>query len=152
MKLFIASDHAGYALKTEIVKRKDVEWIDLGPISEDSVDYPLFAQKLSRAVLDARVGDELLEPCGVLICGSGVGMSIAANRFKGIRAALALREDVATLSRAHNGANVLCLGARLVSAPEALKILDAWMKTPFEGGRHGRRVSQIEHPRKEGEE
>ncbi|MBS1982581.1 MAG: RpiB/LacA/LacB family sugar-phosphate isomerase [Bdellovibrionales bacterium] len=145
MKLFIASDHAGFELKGELIKsRPDVEWIDLGPSSADSVDYPDYAQKLTTRMLQECRGDALLKPCAVLICGSGVGMSIAANRTHGVRAVLALREDVAVLSRQHNASNVLCLGSRLVSQTEASKILSAWLGASFEGGRHERRVAKMD--------
>lgn len=144
MRLWIASDHAGFNLKQELLKDKSIEWIDLGPQGVDSVDYPLYADKLCQKVLAETSDKERLGPCGVLICGSGVGVSISANRFKGIRAVLALREDVAVLSRQHNASNVLCFGERLIPAPEAKKILQAWLRTDFEGGRHERRVNQID--------
>lgn len=144
MKLFIASDHAGVDLKAEFCRRKGVEWVDLGPASADSVNYPDFAQKLCREVLKANSGDALLQPCGVLICGSGVGMSIAANRFEGIRAVLTSDEEIARLSREHNASNILCLGARFTPPDRALRILDTWLATPFAGGRHLTRVQLMD--------
>lgn len=154
MKLFIASDHAGYELKAEMMKSEPVregsepmpavEWIDLGPSDAASVDYPNFAAQLSQKILSERSRDERLQPCGVLICGSGVGMSIAANRFDGIRAVLAQSAQVAKLSREHNASNVLCLGARLTPAKEAREILKTWLNTKFEGGRHERRVDLMD--------
>lgn len=146
MKLFIASDHAGVELKTRLIeagKSRGIEWVDLGPATTDSVDYPDYAHDLCKRILAEKKGDELSQPCGVLICGSGVGMSIAANRHKGIRAVLALRKDVAVLSRQHNAANVLCLGARLMNESTAFEILNAWVGTSFEGGRHQNRVDKI---------
>lgn len=147
MKLFIASDHAGFELKAQLMKlgaSVGVTWEDLGPTTAESTDYPVYAQKLAEAVLHNKTREELLEPCGVLICGSGVGVSIAANRFEGIRAVLTLDAETAVLSRQHNASNVLCLGARLIQPEVGLEILRAWLKTPFEGGRHERRVQLIE--------
>lgn len=149
MILWIASDHAGFALKEELKKTnklagQNIEWKDLGPTDETSTDYPLHAQKLTREIKAHKVGAELLEPCGVLICGSGVGVSIAANRVKGIRAVLAASEEVAKLSRQHNASNVLCLGSRLTASDLAKEILKTWLATPFEGGRHEKRVQLID--------
>ena len=150
MRLWIASDHAGFPLKQELIKESisgiEIEWIDLGPMNTDSVDYPQYAETFCRELIKGTSLRERLEPCGVLICGSGVGMSMAANR--NIRAVLALREDVAKLSREHNASNVLCLGARLVSPAEARKIFKAWIETPFEGGRHEKRVKQMDEFRR----
>ncbi len=147
MKIFIGSDHAGFALK-EVLKKEarkfGVEFDDQGTHSEDSVHYPDFARKVCEGILATKKGAELLEPCGILVCGSGVGVSIAANRMKGIRAVNALREDQATLSRQHNASNVLCLGARLTSAEEALSITKAWLAAKFEGGRHLTRIELMD--------
>ena len=149
MRLWIASDHAGFPLKKKFVEnasRWGVTWIDLGTDSEEqSVDYPQFGESLARAVIAGTQEDERLKPCGVLICGSGVGVSIAANRFAQVRAVLALRADVAKLSREHNASNVLCLGARILNFEEAVEIFETWLATPFEGGRHQRRVDQLTH-------
>jgi ribose 5-phosphate isomerase B len=151
VKLFIAADHAGFERKQELVARfregpngEQIEWVDLGPSDASSVDYPAYGQKLARRVLESTDAAARLGPCGVLICGSGVGISIAANRFKGIRAVLAASPEVAVLSRQHNASNVLCLGARLTPRETAEDILRAWLATAFEGGRHERRVSLLD--------
>jgi ribose 5-phosphate isomerase B len=139
--ILLAADHAGYALKTELVTHlADLGWApeDLGTDSPDSVDYPDYAARLSEAVAAGRA------PVGVLICGAGIGMSIAANRFPRVRAANCLTEKMAALAREHNDANVLCLGSRLLQPTQAKKILWTFLETPFGGGRHQRRVEKIE--------
>ena len=146
-KLWIASDHAGVALKSFLQKQlPQVSWIDLGPATADSVDYPDYAQQLCKAVLlDAKQNpSHATEPNGILICGSGVGMSISANRFKDIRAVLAESSQVAVLSRQHNASNVLCLGSRILSESQALEITSKWLATVFEGGRHQKRIDKID--------
>ncbi|MAM33953.1 MAG: ribose 5-phosphate isomerase B [Micavibrio sp.] len=139
MKMLIASDHAGYDLK-ETLKGSfsDFTWIDLGPDSKDSVDYPDYAHKLANALMEGQAD------LGVLICGSGIGISMAANRHKGVRAALCTNGLMARLSRQHNNANVLVLGERLTGIDVAKDCLDEFLKTEFEGGRHERRVNKIE--------
>jgi ribose 5-phosphate isomerase B len=145
MKLWIAADHGGFELKAKLkAKFPHVEWVDLGTHSADSVDYPSFAQDVCTKILAAKKDEELLEPCAVLVCGSGVGVSIAANRFPKIRAVLAWSDEVAKLSRQHNAANVLCLGGRLISESQASTILETWLKTAFEGGRHSGRIEKID--------
>ncbi len=136
----IAADHAAFQLKEQLVtvlKANGFEVKDLGCHSKESVHYPLYAQELARYVLtnDCR---------GILICGTGIGMSIAANRFKGIRAALCHSVDYAKLSREHNNSNVLVLGARFTSLEEAKAITDAWLNTEFLGGRHQERLVLID--------
>lgn len=146
-QLWIGSDHAGFELKERLKAagaRLGIEWTDLGPANKDSVNYPDYAHAVSAAVLKARQGTARLEPAAVLICGSGVGMSIAANRHEGIRAVLAWSPEVAELSRRHNASNVLCLGERLIKPELAEAILAAWLAAPFEGGRHQTRVDLIE--------
>lgn len=147
MKLRIASDHAGFELK-ELLKSefKDIEWVDLGPANTDSTHYPKYAQKLCEEVLDNTPPEELHKygPLGILICGSGVGMSMQANRYMGIRAALCWNPEVAQLSRQHNGSNVLCLSARLVDAATNKEILRKWLETAFEGGRHAERIRMLD--------
>ena len=139
MKLAIASDHAGFYLKEDIKQAfSDIEWKDFGAYSEDSVDYPDTGTPAAQSVLSGECEK------GILICGSGIGMSIVANRLKGIRAALCNTTEIARLSRQHNDANVLVLAGRFTPTPLALDIIDIWLKTPFEGGRHQRRVSKIE--------
>jgi ribose 5-phosphate isomerase B len=141
MNVAIGSDHAGFKLKNEMLVyllEKGIELQDFGPDSADSVDYPDFAHKVAESVADGE--NEL----GILICGSGNGVCITANKHKGIRAALAWEEEIASLARQHNNANVLCVPARFVSKNKAFKIVDAWLDATFEGGRHQNRVSKIE--------
>ena len=141
MKFFIATDHAGVAIKHDVIlmlKDKGHEIIDLGPFSDERVDYPDFAHLVSREVL-THEGTQ-----GILICGSGIGMSLAANRHTGIRAALCHDAYTAQMARAHNDANILCFGQHIVGLGVIESMLDAWCKTPFEGGRHGCRVAKIE--------
>jgi ribose 5-phosphate isomerase B len=145
MQLFIASDHAGFDLKEDIKKIfPQIKWIDLGTHTKDSTPYPQHAKKLCDKILEKKESTSLTEPQGVLICGSGVGVSMQANRFKEIRAALCWNEEVAKLSRQHNASNVLCLGARLISAQMASAILKTWLETPFEGGRHLERIKMMD--------
>lgn len=140
MQYFIASDHAGVDFKAHIVemfKSRGHEIVDLGPSCKDRVDYPDFAAKVCQKVL-ANEGSK-----GVLICGSGIGMSMAANKFDGIRAALCHNEYSATMARAHNDANVLCLGERVSGLGIVEAIVNAWLDAEFEGGRHEGRVEKI---------
>ncbi len=141
MQYFIATDHAGFAIKErvkEIVRSLGHEITDLGPDSDARVDYPDFAHKLATAVLENEGS------FGILICGTGIGMSLAANRHAGIRAALCHDAYTAEMARAHNDANVLCFGERVVGLGVAESILKAWNDTAFEGGRHTGRVAKIE--------
>jgi ribose 5-phosphate isomerase B len=141
MKFYIATDHAGLDLKdytVELLKTKGHEVIDLGPFSKDRVDYPDYAVKVSEAVLADK------EAQGILICGSGIGMSMAANRHSGIRAALCHDAYTAAVARGHNDANVLCFGERIIGKGVCESILDAWIAGSFEGGRHIQRVAKIE--------
>lgn len=138
-KVFVASDHAGFELKNLLIERYDkVDWVDLGPFNSDRVDYPDFAHDLCAHLLN-----ENPKSIGVLICGSGQGMAIAANRHRHIRAALCWNTDIAKLSREHNNANVLCLGARFTQINEAVDILDVFLRSQFEGGRHTQRVGKM---------
>ena len=141
MKFYVATDHAGIDLKditVEMLRSKGHEVEDLGPFSKDRVDYPDYAVKVCEAVL----ADETAH--GILICGSGIGMSMSANRFHGIRAALCHDAYTATMARAHNNANVLCFGERVVGVGVAESIIDSWIAGSFEGGRHAGRVEKIE--------
>ena len=141
MKFYIATDHAGIDLKdytVELLKAKGHEVVDMGPFSKDRVDYPDFAHKVAEAVLADSVAQ------GILICGSGIGMSMAANRHVGIRAALCHDAYTATVARGHNDANILCFGERVVGKGVAESILDAWIAGSFDGGRHCGRVEKIE--------
>lgn len=140
-KIFIASDHAGFDLKAALVKyieSKDISIEDCGCHSKDSVDYPDYAQTVAKKVLEDKNAE------GILICGSGIGMDIAANRFKGIRAALIYEPELAVLSRTHNNSNVLVLAARFTPVDKAKKIFDTWLDTKFEGGRHQTRVDKMD--------
>ena len=139
-KIIIAADHGGYPLK-EAIKRHLTEMglivTDIGTDDDHAVDYPDFGSKAASAVSDG------LFPRGILICGSGVGMSIVANRFPGVRAALCLDEESARLSRMHNDANILVLAGRKTDPETAFRIIRTWLTTPFEGGRHQRRLDKI---------
>ena len=141
MNLVIACDHAGYELK-ENVKKQLAEWghnvIDCGTDSTDSCDYPVFAKALCKEINDGNA--EL----GILICGTGIGMSMAANKVKGIRAAVCSDCFSAKFTRAHNNTNVMCLGARVLGEGLALELIDIFLKTPFEGGKHLRRINMLE--------
>jgi ribose 5-phosphate isomerase B len=136
-KFAIASDHAGLNLKRFVIEQiKEAEWVDFGPQSFDSVDYPDFAEKACRAVTGGQCERALL------ICGSGIGMSIAANKIDGIRAAHSESTITARLSAEHNNANVLCIGERITGQTHALEMVRAWMKAKFEN-RHQKRVDKI---------
>jgi ribose 5-phosphate isomerase B len=139
-KIALAADHGGVELK-DILKKyleeKGLDVLDLGTHGAESVDYPDFAAALATALADGRAGR------GVVICGTGIGISIAANRHSHIRAALCHNGLTARLARAHNDANVLALGARVIGVEVARDCLDEFLKTPFEGGRHARRVAKL---------
>ena len=137
MKIYIGSDHAGYDLKEEIVKylSKEYEVINCGPFNKDSVDYPDYAVKVCSEIKEDVVG--------ILVCYTGIGMSMAANKFKGVRAALVGIPEDAVLTREHNNANVLCLSAKNTSVDVALEIVDKFLNTDFTYGRHERRVNKI---------
>lgn len=138
MKLAIASDHAGYPLKEALKKAfPQYQWEDFGTHSSDSMDYPDTGSPAAEAVASGACAR------GVLICGSGIGMSIVANKVEGIRAALCVNTDIARLSRMHNDANILVLAGRFTAIPYAIEILDAWLHTDFEGGRHQTRIDKI---------
>jgi len=137
----LGCDHAGFPLKDSVrryLEGKGVEVVDVGCPSEESVDYPVFGAAVARRISKGEASR------GIIICGSGVGMSMVANRFKGVRAVLANDLYTARLSRQHNDANALCLGARIVGPGLALEIIKTFMETPFEGGRHQRRVDMID--------
>ena len=137
--IFIASDHAGLDMKNHMIGRYPfLPWKDLGTNSSDSVDYPDYAAKLCE-----EMQPRLKDACGILVCGSGQGMAIRANRFPFIRAALCWNEEIAQLARQHNDANVLCLAGRHLPFQIAEKILSAYLQTDFEGGRHQKRVDKL---------
>ena len=147
MKIAIGADHAGVSAKEEIknvIRALGHQVVDLGTTSEVSVDYPDYAEKVARAVV-AGEADR-----GVLICGTGIGMSIAANKVAGIRAALVTDEKTAELSRAHNDANIFCAGARTLPVLKIAEALKVWLATPWEGGRHQRRIEKIGRMEKSG--
>jgi len=142
MKISIGSDHGGFELKEFIKKyliEKGYEIEDEGCFSRESVDYPDYGKKVAKKVSVGEV------PIGILSCKSGIGMSIVANRFKNVRAALCNNEESAYMSRAHNNANILVLGAQYITFDQASKILATWLSTEFEGGRHLRRITEIDN-------
>jgi ribose 5-phosphate isomerase B len=139
-KVITASDHAGLALRAEVVRAataRGFEVEDAGPFGSESVDYPDYARKVAEAVAAGRAR------FGVLVCGTGIGMSIAANKTNGVRAALCTTEFEARMARAHNDANVLCLGERVVGTGLGGAIVSAFLAEPYEGGRHARRLEKI---------
>ena len=138
-RIFLASDHAGFVLKqkiSEFLTSKGINILDLGTKNSSSVDYPDFAHMLAKKM-------KTKDSIGILVCGSGIGMSMAANRHKNIRAALCHNIKSAKLSRMHNNANVIAIGSRLIKKDLAIKCVNTFLKTPFEGGRHLRRVKKI---------
>ncbi len=140
MKIALASDHAGYAEKERLkplLRELGVEFEDLGAASEESVDYPDYARRVAEAVARGSVEQ------GLLVCGSGTGMAIAANKVQGVRAAVAWSEETARLARKHNDANVLAIGARTTPEEDIPKIVRAWFETLFDGGRHAARIEKI---------
>ena len=141
-KIIIASDHAGFELKKIFIDNSEIKsrFLDLGPFSSESVDYPDYAKKLSLLIQTSEYKK------GVLICGSGIGMSMVANRFDNVRAALCMNQEMARLSRQHNNANILSLPARFISIKETKDIVEQFLKAKFEEGRHKRRVDKIPCP------
>lgn len=140
MKIALASDHAGFAEKEKLkplLTELGIDFSDLGTLSEESVDYPDYAQRVAEQVAEGYVDQ------GVLVCGSGTGMAITANKVPGVRAAVAWSEETARLARQHNDANVLAIGARTTPQGEIPKIVRAWFDTAFAGGRHSERVKKI---------
>jgi ribose 5-phosphate isomerase B len=147
VKIALGADHAGFRLKDAVREHLVTaghETVDYGTASDESTDYPDYGAPAARAV--ARGEAER----GILVCGSGVGMCMVANKVRGVRAALVWHPEIARLSRQHNDANVLCLPARFVGIEQALEIVDAWLATAFEGGRHGRRVEKMMRMEQEG--
>ena len=141
MKIALASDHAGYAEKERLkplLNELGLDVQDLGTVSEDSVDYPDYARKVAEEVAEGRADQ------GVLVCGSGTGMAMTANKVRGVRAAVAWSEETARLARQHNDANVIAIGARTTPAGQIPAIVRAWFSADFEGGRHTERVGKIE--------
>ena len=140
MKIFISSDHAGFYLKNEIINnlnKTKYKIINLGPYNDNSVDYPIFAKKVAKKVSKNK------SYFGILVCGSGTGMAMAANKVKNIRAAMCYNVENTKLSRLHNNANIITVGYRLTSKNLAIKLINIFLKTKFEGGRHMRRIKSI---------
>ena len=140
-KILIGSDHGGFKLKGIIInhlKEEGYDIQDFGCYSEESCDYPVIAKEVAKAVLEN-------SGRAILVCGTGIGMSIAANRFKGIRASHCTDTFTARMTRMHNDSNILCLGERITGAGLALDIVDIWLKTDFEGGRHLNRINMLEN-------
>lgn len=141
MKIAIASDHGGFALKETIkdyLNGRNIEVLDLGTNSEDSVDYPVYGKACAEAVASGEAER------GIVCCGTGIGISIAANKVKGIRCGLCTSVEMAELTRKHNNANMLALGGRTTAPELALQITEAWLDTEFEGGRHQRRIDMLD--------
>lgn len=141
VKVAVGSDHGGFEYKAKIIdylKEHNFEYEDVGTFTKESCDYPIIAKKVANKVVSGEADK------GILICGTGIGMSIAANKVKGIRAALCSDTFSARATRAHNNSNILCLGERAIGECLALDIVDVWLHTKFEGGRHQRRIDEIE--------
>ena len=141
VKVAVGSDHGGFEYKAKIIdylKEHNFDYEDVGTFTKDSCDYPIIAKKVANKVVSGEADK------GILICGTGIGMSITANKVKGIRAALCSDTFSARATRAHNNSNILCLGERVIGDCLALDIVDVWLHAEFEGGRHQRRIDEIE--------
>ena len=140
MKIALAADHGGYALKEEVKKhlKGDYEVIDLGTFSEESVDYPVYGKACAEMVAAGEAD------YGIVCCGTGIGISIAANKVKGIRCALCTSVEMANMTRRHNNANMLAMGGRTTDTELALQMVDTFLNTEFEGGRHQRRIDMLD--------
>ncbi len=141
MKVAIGADHGGFELKELVVallEEEGQEVLDKGCFSSESVDYPEYAEKVCSSILDGEAER------GILICGTGIGMSLAANRHQGIRAALCHEIFTAEMSRRHNDSNILCMGGRVIGPALAFEMVKTWLATPFDGGRHSRRISMFD--------
>ena len=139
-KIFLSSDHAGYILKENIkffLEKKRIKYIDLGPINNNKCDYPDYAHKVSKKV------NSIKNSIGILVCGSGTGMNMAANKHKNIRAAQCFNVKSTKLSRLHNDANIITLGSRFLSKKNAIKLISIFLSTNFEGGRHKKRIKKV---------
>lgn len=139
MKILIGNDHAGYSLKLSIIKNLDdkYEFFDKGSYSNESVDYPDYASIIAKEIQSEK-GD-----LGILICGTGNGVCMTANKFKGIRAVICWNEEIAKLAKQHNNANIICMPSRFIKVEEAIKIIESFILEKFEGGRHERRIKKI---------
>lgn len=140
MKIAIAADHGGFELKEALKKHyNSLNLLDLGAYSTDSVDYPDYAGKMAHAILNKEAD------LGILICGTGIGISVAANRYKGIRAALLYSNEAARLAKAHNNANIIVFGGRTMAVDDVINRIDTFMQTSYEGGRHQRRLDKLDN-------
>jgi ribose 5-phosphate isomerase B len=139
MKILIGNDHAGYSLKLSIIKNLEdkYEFFDKGSYSNESVDYPDYASIIAKEIQSEK-GD-----LGILICGTGNGVCMTANKFKGIRAVICWNEEIAKLAKQHNNANIICIPSRFIKVEEAMKIIESFILEKFEGGRHERRIKKI---------
>lgn len=139
MKILIGNDHAGYSLKLSIIKNLEdkYEFFDKGSYSNESVDYPDYASIIAKEIISEK-GD-----LGILICGTGNGVCMTANKFKGIRAVICWNEEIAKLAKKHNNANIICIPSRFIKVEEAIKIIESFILEKFEGGRHERRIKKI---------
>lgn len=141
MKIALASDHGGFTLKEEIEKHlicRGFQVLDLGTHSEESVDYPVFGKRIGEAVTGGEAD------LGIAFCGTGMGISIACNKVRGVRCAVATSLFMAEMAKKHNNANILALGGRILAPAEAIRMVDMWLDSPFEGERHGRRVRLLD--------
>lgn len=141
MKIAVASDHGGFLLKEEVkrhLKERGIEVLDLGTDSEESVDYPVYGKACGEAVVSKEAD------LGVVVCGTGIGISMAANKVKGVRCGLCTSVEMARLTKQHNNANILALGGRTTDPALAMEIVDVWLDTEFEGGRHQRRTDMLD--------
>ena len=141
MKIALASDHGGFELKEQVKKhllKREIEVLDLGTNSAESVDYPAYGTLCGETVVSGKAD------CGIVVCGTGIGISIAANKVKGVRCGLCTSVEMAHLTKQHNNANVLALGGRTTAPELAMAIVDEWLDTEFEGGRHQRRVDMLD--------
>ena len=139
MKILIGNDHAGYSLKLSIIKNLEdkYEFFDKGSYSDESVDYPDYASIIAKEI-QSKKGD-----LGIIICGTGNGVCMTANKFKGIRAVICWNEEIAKLAKQHNNANIICIPSRFIKVEEAIKIIESFILEKFEGGRHERRIKKI---------
>ena len=139
MKILIGNDHAGYSLKLSIIKNLEdkYEFFDKGSYSDESVDYPDYASIIAKEIQSEK-GD-----LGIIICGTGNGVCMTANKFKGIRAVICWNEEIAKLAKQHNNANIICMPSRFIKVEEAIKIIESFILEKFEGGRHERRIKKI---------
>ena len=140
MIIAVASDHGGYDLKRKVVEHlteRGIQVVDLGTDTKESVDYPVFGKACGEAVVSGKAD------LGMVFCGTGIGISIATNKVKGVRCALCTSEEMAALAKQHNNANVLALGGRILTNEQAIAITDAWLDAEFEGGRHQRRIDKV---------